>query len=101
MLEIYKQNQQAAEEAAKAKSSINAIPVKTYPLAFNAYNMDTNYGIATAIVNPTSANANNANITKNNSNNDTSATSNTATSTSTDLVQSLEDKNEFIKKLFD
>lgn len=30
MLEVYKQNQQAAEEAAKAKSAINSLPVNYF-----------------------------------------------------------------------
>jgi len=41
LLEIYQQNQQAANEQAKNNNTTN-IPVnKTYPLAYNAYNLDS------------------------------------------------------------
>jgi len=100
MLEIYKQNQQAAEEAAKAKSAINAIPVKTYPLGFNAYNLDNNYASTSAIINPNIVNNTGA-VTASSNTTPTNITAITATSNSTDSMQSHEDKTEFIKKLFD
>jgi len=38
LLEVYKQHQEIAEQT--KKQSVNSVPIKTYPLAYNAYNLD-------------------------------------------------------------
>ena len=77
LLEMYQNNQQAASEQAKALNK--NVPVnKTYPLAYNAYNLDND---------------------TNNENNNQKASTDSATANADDIASAETKKDESIKKV--
>lgn len=92
LLEVYKQNQEAAEEVKQKQQSINT-SIKTYPLGYNAYNLDKN---DTATAETTTSN-NKANKDEINSPKTSQINSTTSNENKIDQVE----RDEFIRKLFD